>query len=123
MNDIVTTVVMAGLLVLMAVALFSLGAIGHAVYEQRRIKHAPPVYVPVFQRGDCFNGNVEREVWETFETPDGIIERVGNQKYLVLLREEADLRRPAKYASSHPIVAFDSLHTKVGCPQAWVTHR
>ena len=75
--------------------------------------------VPTFQRGDCFEGTMEKEVWE--KSPDGIIERVGKASYLIIERHEAE-RHGDKYGSSMPIAAFDQLHVKTKCPIEWVQH-
>ena len=81
-----------------------------------------PVHVPTFQRGDCFDGTWEKEVWESSSIPDGIIERVGKNNYLVIFREAAEKRGGDKYASQLPIASFDRNHVKTVCPLTWRNH-
>ena len=78
------------------------------------------VYVPTFQRGDCFRLVSQDEVWNTI--PDGIVERVGNRNYLIIWKEQADKRGGSKYGSTIEIKVFDELNTKISCPTSWLKH-
>lgn len=84
--------------------------------------HDTTVSSPAFQRGECFNATTDREVWEVYTTPDGIIEKVGKKSYLVLFRAEAERRGRDKIAFTVSIPTFDSTHVKTVCPETWSKH-
>ena len=83
----------------------------------------PIIVQPLFQRGDCFNGTKEKEAWEMVDTPDGIIERVGKQSYLILYRNEAERNiNTTKVGLTMSFATFDQYHVKAVCPETWVKH-
>ena len=92
--------------------------------------HIPIVEHPIivqqlFQRGDCFDGlwdKEPKESWELVDSPDGIIERVGHNNYLILFRDQAEKRGGDKIGLSMSIATFDRHHTKVECPTSWRLH-
>jgi len=79
-----------------------------------------PVYVPTFQRGDCFRLFGADEAWQ--QEPDGIIERVGKRNYLVIWKAEADKHGGTKLGSTLEIKVFDQLNEKIACPDTWIKH-
>ena len=106
---------------ILTVTVVGLAALGYIVYDDYQRTHVTASsHVPTFHRGDCFEVFGEREIWEN--SPDGIVERVGKNSYLVLFREAAESRRIDKYASSVPIATFDNSYHKIPCPETWVHH-
>lgn len=87
----------------------------------REIPPANKTHAPAFKKSDCFNRVGIKEAWE--KGPDGIIERVGRESYLVLFRDQADLNGGDKVAFTLTIKLFDESHILVSCPKTWVTHR
>jgi hypothetical protein len=85
-----------------------------------RQSEAIQIHEPQFKQGACFERNEEKEAWE--KGPDGIIERVGRGKYLVMYKVEAESLRQDKYALSIGIELFDTTHIKVACPETWIKH-
>ena len=75
-----------------------------------------------FHRHSCFHRNGIREKWES-NLPDGIIEQVGYQQYLVMFQGEAEKRGGGdKVALPLTIESFDATHHEVACPPTWLNH-
>lgn len=75
-----------------------------------------------FNRHSCFHRNGIREKWES-NLPDGIIEQVGYQQYLVMFQGEAEKRGGGdKVALPLTIESFDATHHEVACPPTWLNH-
>lgn len=75
-----------------------------------------------FQVHKCFHRDGKREPWET-SLPDGIIEQVGYEHYLVMFQSEAEKRGGGdKVSLPLTIESFDATHHEVACPPAWLNH-
>ena len=119
--------IISGIVLLFVLSLIPIGIIVVNIHKHRndtieQLMQPVPVHIPLFQRGDCFEGNWEREPWEDLSTPDGIVEMVGKNSYLVLFRTEAEKRGNVKRGLPLPIASFDRNHNKVPCPDTWVRH-
>ncbi|MGH9910322.1 MAG: hypothetical protein ACRD32_06740 [Nitrososphaerales archaeon] len=125
-SNLASTVIL-GLWISICVLAVASALLGIIFYKQKPnipvVEH--PIIVqakPMFKRGDCFNGLLEKEIWDA-SFPDGIIERVGKNNYLILYKMQANKRGRDKIGLPMSIATFDQYHIRADCPKTWVNHR